>query len=276
MTRPLFGDILKRGIRIYIVSTPGEFEPRGDLFPATGCSLLSRACGPHNDLTDPPAKGRGVKRCDLSAIHPEQGRLVRAHGPFRQVASFGSFLRHGVEICDPIKSVTRLGLEDLHRARRRQAPFCVRESTRSDQLTCCPQRPRAYLGSCIGTGKRLDQPVRDAGRGAGLLIFLSSYDDHGQSMLVIVRLPTDRAAHVHAVDTRGVVLEYRQRRAVVRNQRSRLVDVRHESGAKALGSHGLGKGCRLKRLIVLASFCPVSQFLIVYFDYCNERQQGRV
>ena len=39
------------------------------------------------------------------------------------------------------------------------------------------------------------------------------------------------------------MLEYRQRRAVFRDERSRLIHVREKFGVNALGSNGLGKGC---------------------------------
>jgi hypothetical protein len=160
------------------------------------------------------------------------------------VPSFDSFVRFGVETCNSIKSVVPPGIEDLHRARRHQVPLFVRRNLPSHALTCCPQHPRAYLGSCIGTGEGLDQPVRDARRGAGLLIFLSGHHDYGQSMLVIAGLPTDRAAHVHAVDTRGVVLKYHQRQTLSRSESSRLIHVREKFNVNALGSNDLQKGCR--------------------------------
>ena len=65
-------------------------------------------------------------------------------------------------------------------------------------------------------------------------------------MLVIVLLLADCAARLHAVDTRRVVLKYRQRRAIFRNELSRLIYVREKFNVNALGSNGLGKGgCHL-------------------------------
>ena len=37
-----------------------------------GCSLLGRACSPSDNITELSAKGRSLKRRDLSTIHPEQ------------------------------------------------------------------------------------------------------------------------------------------------------------------------------------------------------------
>src|SRR3989442_11231263 len=62
-------------------------------------------------------------------------------------------------------------------------------------------------------------------------------------MLVIVILLADRAARLHAVDTWRVVLEYRQRRAMFRNELSRLIQVQETFNVNALGSNDLGKGC---------------------------------
>jgi hypothetical protein len=50
----------------------------------------------------------------------------------------------------------------------------------------------------------------------------------------------------HAVDTRRVVLEYRQRQAAFRDERSCLIYVREKFSVNALGSNGLRKGrCQL-------------------------------
>src|SRR4029453_14494872 len=87
------------------------------------CSRLGGACSPSDNITELSAKGRSLKRRDLSAIHPEQDRFVRARDPFRRAPSFGSFLRHGVETYDAIKSVVRLGIRDSNRARRSQEPL---------------------------------------------------------------------------------------------------------------------------------------------------------
>ena len=54
-------------------------------------------------------------------------------------------------------------------------------------------------------------------------------------MLVTVTLLADCAARLHAVDTRRVVLKYRQRRAIFRNELSRLVYVREKFDMNALG-----------------------------------------
>jgi hypothetical protein len=55
-------------------------------------------------LADLIAKGRSFKRRDLSTIHPQQGRLVRADHIFRGAPFFGSLLRHGAPIPLPVLS----------------------------------------------------------------------------------------------------------------------------------------------------------------------------
>jgi len=92
----------------------------------------------------------------------------------------------------PIKSVLRLGVEDSQSAKRGQAPFFIPGDRPSDPLTRCSQRPRAYLGSCVGVGKGLDQPVCDARRGAGIQIFQCGDHNHGQLMLAIALLLPER------------------------------------------------------------------------------------
>src|SRR5262245_6476484 len=56
-------------------------------------------------------------------------------------------------------------------------------------------------------------------------------------------LLADRPAHFHAVDTRRVVLKYRERWSVFGNQCSHLVHVREKFGANAGGANGPGKCC---------------------------------
>ena len=152
-------------------------------------------------------------------------RVVRADHIFRGAPFFVSLLNHGAR--SPCLRARSVALLDF-----------------AHPLTCCSQRPRAYLGSCVSGGKGLDQPVRDARRSAGRLIFLRGDHDHGQLMLVVVILPADRAARLHAVDTRRVVLKYRQRRAIFRNELSCLIQVREKFNVNALGSNDLGKGRR--------------------------------
>ena len=68
----------------------------------------------------------------------------------------------GSQTCNSIKPLVRVGIQDPQCTKRRQAPFFVRWNSPPDPPTCCSQNPRAYLGSCVGTGKGLDQPVGNA------------------------------------------------------------------------------------------------------------------
>ena len=81
---------------------------------------------------------------------------------------FGFLLRQRAR---PPCSWARSAVLDMHR-QPSQSSFFVFRITLPHPLTCCSQHPRAYLGSCVGAGKRLDQPVRDVRRGAGRLNFL--------------------------------------------------------------------------------------------------------
>ena len=137
---------------------------------ASGCACLRGACCASDKLAHVLAKGRSLKRRDLFTIHPQQGRLVRADQLFRGSPFFGSLLRHRARQ-PPCPCARSVALLDMH-MRPSQAPFFVLRNNFPHPLTCCSQHPRAYLGSCVGAGKGLDQPVRDAHRGAGRLIFL--------------------------------------------------------------------------------------------------------
>ena len=64
-------------------------------------------------------------------------------------------------------------------------------------LLAMPTRVSWFVRS---VGKGLDQPVRDARRSAGRLIFLCGNHDHGH--LIIIFLLADGTAHFHAVDIR--------------------------------------------------------------------------
>src|SRR5262245_28631898 len=65
-------------------------------------------------------------------------------------------------------------------------------------------------------------------------------------MVVTVTLLADCAARLHPVDTRRVMLKYRQRRAIFRNELSLLVYVREKFNMNAVGVNELGKGgCHL-------------------------------
>ena len=132
-------------------------QPRGG---GAGCAS--------DKLADLLAKGRSFKRRDLSTIHPQQDRFVRADHIFREALFFGFLLRQRAR---PPCSWARSAVLDMHR-QPSQSSFFVFRITLPHPLTCCSQHPRAYLGSCVGAGKRLDQPVRDVRRGAGRLNFL--------------------------------------------------------------------------------------------------------
>jgi hypothetical protein len=112
-------------------------------------SSLRGACCASDQLADLIARGRSFKRRDLSTIHPQQGRLVRADHIFRGAPIFGSLLRHGAR--HPCPCVRSAALLDIHRGPS-QAPFFVLRNDSPHPLTCCSQHPRAYLGSCVGAG----------------------------------------------------------------------------------------------------------------------------
>src|SRR3981189_358618 len=59
----------------------------------------------------------------------------------------------------------------------------------------------------------------------------------------IVVLLANRAARLHPVDTRRIVLEYCERWAIFGNELSRLVRVRAQFGVNTLGLNGLEKSC---------------------------------
>ena len=115
-------------------------------------------------LADLFPKARRFKRGHLSAIHPEQGRLLRTDLFVRGSPGFGSPVRHLAwrPLC-PLSPEPRWS--DRQR-RRSEARFFALGKGSPHPFKCCPQYPCAYLGSCVRAGKRLNQPVGDARRDA--------------------------------------------------------------------------------------------------------------
>ena len=113
-------------------------------------------------LADSFPKARRFKRGDLSAMHPQQSRLFRTDHILRGAPGFGSSVRHRAP-----RPPCWLRVREAPSLAKQRPPseaefFAL--GTVSHPLTCYPQYPCAYLGSCVRSGKRLDQPVRDARR----------------------------------------------------------------------------------------------------------------
>jgi hypothetical protein len=88
-------------------SPPINISPRSCDYlrcPTSVSAFLRGPCCASDKLADVLAKGRSLKRCDLSTIHPQQGRLVRADHIFRGAPFFGSLLRHGAPLPLPVLS----------------------------------------------------------------------------------------------------------------------------------------------------------------------------
>ena len=160
-----------RGVFSLRVDTGTEWRAASatSCHPVDGLRFCRGACCVSDKLADLFPEVRRFKRGDLSAIHPQQGRLFRTDHIVRGAPGFGSSVRRGPRPPRPLRRETRW----LDRERRpSEAEFFALGNDSPHPLTGCPQHPCAYLGSCVRAGKRLNQPVRDARRDATRLVLL--------------------------------------------------------------------------------------------------------
>ena len=137
--------------------------------PVDGLRFCRGACCVSDKLADLFPKARRFKWGDLSAIHPQQGCLLRTDHILRGALGCVSSVRHGAPR-PPCPLRVREALWSDRQRRPSEAEFFALGNDSTYPLTCCPQHPCAHLGSCVRAGKRLNQPVRDARRDATRLV----------------------------------------------------------------------------------------------------------
>jgi hypothetical protein len=155
----------------HMQACPGGSRRGVHLFPMAvdGLHFCGGVCCVSNKLTDLFPKARRFKRGNLSAIHPQQVRLLR---PDRIVRAplFGA--RVGCWAPLPLGSLCPKPRWFNGQRRLSEAELFALGSECHHRLTYCPQYPCTHLRSCVRAGKGLDEPVRDARRDTSRLVLL--------------------------------------------------------------------------------------------------------